>query len=139
MVDLIVRSGTVLRIDANFKIPPKYAHFRMEANSTILSDVDLVLHANRVGRRTKVHGEGQRRRFVLTGEHDELGRGRCAQNGGVELGTTATSREASSGVGRRRSLMAVQSRAELAGAQSSETMRGAFRAAAGAVGARASN
>src|ERR1700726_3627773 len=47
MVDLIVPSGTVLRIDPNFKVAPNYAHFRMEAHSTILCDVDLVLHADR--------------------------------------------------------------------------------------------
>jgi hypothetical protein len=47
MVDLIVPSSTVLRIDANFKIEPRYGRFRMEANSTILCNVDVVLHVDR--------------------------------------------------------------------------------------------
>src|SRR5438477_2443346 len=45
MVDLIVQSGAVLQVDSNFKVAPKYGLFRMEANATILSDADLVLHA----------------------------------------------------------------------------------------------
>ena len=47
MVDLIVQSGAVLQVDSNFKVAPKYGLFRMEANATILSDADLVLHADR--------------------------------------------------------------------------------------------
>lgn len=47
MADLIVGAGATLPIDAAFVLQPMYDVFRMEANSTILADVDLLIKARR--------------------------------------------------------------------------------------------
>ena len=47
MADLIVGAGAILPIDAAYTQLPKYDLFRMEANSSILADVDLVIKPRR--------------------------------------------------------------------------------------------